>query len=68
MTTIFTRAVTVDWVSGNRSWTDYLKFSGNYYHPALTGRLEDFDFYEERPARGWDIRMWKLAAVLSAAA
>lgn len=42
---------------GTEAWTDYLKFSGNYYHP-LSGwkNSEDFDFYEERPARGWDIR------------
>lgn len=43
---------------GTEAWTDYLKFSGNYYHPLSDWKdSEDFDFYEERPARGWDIRM-----------
>lgn len=42
---------------GGEAWTDYLKFSGNYYHPLSDWKdSEDFDFYEERPARGWDIR------------
>lgn len=42
---------------GAEAWTDYLKFSGNYYHPLSSWKdSEDFDFYEERPARGWDIR------------
>ncbi|MEO3991743.1 intimin-like inverse autotransporter SinH [Pseudocitrobacter cyperus] len=42
---------------GTEAWTDYLKFSGNYYHPLSDWKdSEDFDFYEERPARGWDIR------------
>ncbi len=42
---------------GAEAWTDYLKFSGNYYHPLSSWQdSEDFDFYEERPARGWDIR------------
>ncbi|HAN7547534.1 TPA: intimin-like inverse autotransporter protein SinH, partial [Escherichia coli] len=42
---------------GAEAWTDYLKFSGNYYHPLSDWKdSEDFDFYEERPARGWDIR------------
>ncbi|HAF2127604.1 TPA: hypothetical protein G9F27_001734 [Salmonella enterica] len=40
---------------GTEAWTDYLKFSGNYYHPLSDWKdSEDFDFYEERPARGWD--------------
>ncbi|MGI3449798.1 intimin-like inverse autotransporter SinH [Citrobacter arsenatis] len=42
---------------GAEAWTDYLKFSGNYYHPLSDWKdSPDFDFYEERPARGWDIR------------
>ncbi len=42
---------------GAEARTDYLKFSGNYYHPLSDWKdSEDFDFYEERPARGWDIR------------
>lgn len=42
---------------GAEAWTDYLKFSGNYYHPLSDWKdSEDFDFYEERPASGWDIR------------
>ncbi|HFI6983433.1 TPA: inverse autotransporter beta domain-containing protein, partial [Escherichia coli] len=42
---------------GTEAWTNYLKFSGNYYHPLSDWKnSEDFDFYEERPARGWDIR------------
>ncbi|EQC1557183.1 intimin-like inverse autotransporter SinH [Citrobacter amalonaticus] len=42
---------------GSEAWTDFLKFSGNYYLP-LSGWKDsrDFDFYEERPARGWDVR------------
>lgn len=40
---------------GTEAWTNYLKFSGNYYHPLSDWKnSEDFDFYEERPARGWD--------------
>lgn len=42
---------------GTEARTDYLKFSGNYYHPLSDWKdSKDFDFYEERPARGWDIR------------
>ncbi len=42
---------------GTEAWTDYFKFSGNYYHPLSNWKdSEDLDFYEERPARGWDIR------------
>ncbi|HBM9259786.1 TPA: intimin-like inverse autotransporter SinH [Citrobacter freundii] len=42
---------------GTEAWTDYLKLSGNYYHPLSDWKeSEDFEFYEERPARGWDIR------------
>ena len=42
---------------GSEAWTDFLRFSGNYYHP-LSGWKDskDFEFYEERPARGWDVR------------
>ncbi|WP_313082173.1 intimin-like inverse autotransporter SinH [Atlantibacter sp.] len=43
---------------GGEAWTNYLKLSGNYYHPLSDWQdSEDFDFYEERPARGWDVRM-----------
>lgn len=42
---------------GTEAWTDFLRFSGNYYHPLSDWKdSEDFDFYEERPARGWDVR------------
>lgn len=42
---------------GTEAWTDYLKLSGNYYQPLSDWKdSADFDFYEERPARGWDIR------------
>lgn len=42
---------------GTEAWADYLKLSGNYYHPLSDWKdSKDFDFYEERPARGWDIR------------
>ncbi len=52
---------------GGEAWTDYLKFSGNYYHPLSDWKdSEDFDFYEERPARGWDIRAEALVTFLSA--
>lgn len=38
---------------GTEAWTDFLRFSGNYYHPLSDWKdSEDFDFYEERPARG----------------
>ena len=37
---------------GTEAWTDYLKLSGNYYHPLSDWKeSEDFEFYEERPAR-----------------
>ncbi|AKE59753.1 intimin-like inverse autotransporter SinH [Citrobacter farmeri] len=43
---------------GVESWTDFLRFSGNYYHPLSDWKNSpDFDFYEERPARGWDARI-----------
>lgn len=42
---------------GTEAWTDFLLFSGNYYHPLSDWKdSDDFDFYEERPARGWDVR------------
>ena len=42
---------------GSEAWTDFLRFSGNYYHPLSDWKdSKDFEFYEERPARGWDIR------------
>lgn len=42
---------------GTEAWTDYLKLSGNYYHPLSDWKdSKDFDFYLERPARGWDVR------------
>ena len=42
---------------GGEAWTDYLKLSANYYHPLSQWRdSPDFAFYEERPARGWDVR------------
>ncbi|WP_111740616.1 intimin-like inverse autotransporter SinH [Leminorella richardii] len=42
---------------GGEAWTDYLKLSANYYHPLSDWKdSKDFDFYEERPARGWDMR------------
>ena len=42
---------------GTEAWTDYLKLSGNYNHPLSDWKdSKDFDFYLERPARGWDVR------------
>lgn len=42
---------------GSEAWTDFLRFSGNYYHPLSDWKdSKDFEFYEERPARGWDVR------------
>lgn len=42
---------------GAEAWADYLKISGNYYHPLSSWKdSPDFEFYEERPARGWDVR------------
>jgi adhesin/invasin len=42
---------------GGEAWTDFLRFSGNYYHPLSDWKdSEDFEFYEERPAQGWDVR------------
>lgn len=43
---------------GSEVWTNYLKFSGNYYLPVSSWKTsEDLDGYDERPARGWDIRI-----------
>ncbi|EPM4908895.1 inverse autotransporter beta domain-containing protein [Klebsiella oxytoca] len=43
---------------GGELWSDFLRVSGNYYHP-LSGWKDspDFDDYEERPARGFDVRL-----------
>jgi len=42
---------------GTEAWTDFLRFSANYYHPLSDWKdSRDFEFYEERPARGWDVR------------
>ncbi|EOZ9299954.1 murein transglycosylase [Enterobacter bugandensis] len=43
---------------GGELWSDFLRLSGNYYHP-LSGWKDspDFDDYEERPARGFDVRL-----------
>ncbi|WP_253271811.1 inverse autotransporter beta domain-containing protein [Yersinia intermedia] len=42
---------------GAEAWTDNLKLAANYYLP-LSGWKDspDFDDYEERPARGFDVR------------
>jgi adhesin/invasin len=43
---------------GTEVWTNYLKFSGNYYIPLSEWKTsKDFDNYEERPAEGWDVRL-----------
>lgn len=43
---------------GAEAWTNYLKFSGNYYLPLSSWKdSQDLDDYEERPARGWDVRI-----------
>lgn len=43
---------------GAEAWTDFLKFSGNYYIPLSSWKdSPDLDDYEERPARGWDVRV-----------
>ncbi len=43
---------------GTELWSDFLRLSGNYYHP-LSGWKDspDFEDYEERPARGFDVRL-----------
>lgn len=43
---------------GSEAWTHYLKLSGNYYLPLSSWKdSPDLDDYEERPARGWDMRV-----------
>lgn len=43
---------------GTEAWTNYLKLSGNYYLPLTSWKNSpDLDDYEERPARGWDLRL-----------
>lgn len=43
---------------GGEAWTHFLKLSGNYYMPLSSWKDSvDFDDYQERPARGWDIRL-----------
>ncbi len=43
---------------GAEVWTHYLKLSGNYYMPLSNWKTsKDFDNYEERPAKGWDLRL-----------
>lgn len=43
---------------GAELWTDSLRLATNYYRP-LTGWKDspDFDDYEERPAKGFDVRL-----------
>lgn len=43
---------------GTELWTDALRLGANYYHP-LSGWKDsrDFDDYQERPAKGFDIRL-----------
>ncbi|AHG19692.1 murein transglycosylase [Chania multitudinisentens RB-25] len=43
---------------GAELWTDALRLAANYYHP-LSGwkNSRDFDDYEERPAKGFDVRL-----------
>ncbi|MWN31750.1 MULTISPECIES: inverse autotransporter beta domain-containing protein [unclassified Gilliamella] len=42
---------------GAEAWTDYAKFTANYYHPLSDWKdSKDFDDYLERAARGFDIR------------
>ncbi len=42
---------------GGEAWTDWLRFSGNYY-VGMTDwhHSRDFSDFEERPANGWDLR------------
>lgn len=43
---------------GIEVWTHYLKLSGNYYQPLSSWKDSvDLDDFEERPARGWDLRV-----------
>ncbi|NCG51970.1 inverse autotransporter beta domain-containing protein [Serratia fonticola] len=43
---------------GAELWSDSLRLATNYYHP-LSGWKDsrDFDDYEERPAKGFDVRL-----------
>jgi adhesin/invasin len=42
---------------GAEAWSDYMKFSANYYHPLSDWKnSRDFDDYLERAAKGFDIR------------
>lgn len=42
---------------GAEAWTDYLKLSANSYHPITDWhQSRDFADYDERPARGYDLR------------
>lgn len=43
---------------GAELWTDSLRLASNYYHPLSAWKdSPDFDDYEERPARGFDVRL-----------
>lgn len=43
---------------GGEAWTNFLKLSSNYYMPLSSWKdSPDFDDYQERPARGWDVRL-----------
>ncbi|HCT3926914.1 TPA: inverse autotransporter beta domain-containing protein [Citrobacter koseri] len=43
---------------GAELWTDSLRLASNYYHPLSDWKdSPDFDDYEERPARGFDVRL-----------
>ena len=43
---------------GGEAWTNFLKLSGNYYLPLSSWKdSRDLENYEERPARGWDMRV-----------
>jgi adhesin/invasin len=42
---------------GAEAWTDYFKLSSNSYHPITEWhQSRDFSDYDERPARGYDLR------------
>lgn len=44
--------------AGVEAWTDFLKVSSNYYFPLSGWRdSKDLEDYEERPARGYDVRV-----------
>lgn len=39
-------------------WTPSLRLATNYYHPLSNWKdSRDFDDYEERPAKGFDVRL-----------